>query len=158
MASGTIMHYYVTYRVVQPEPFHCKSHGRPSGNISFQQSQIRAAEQKPLKMLFSIPSWSKFYPCPMCDAQVGGSNGNYGFPHAALCLCLSVYAWGSVQPSLYPPYDKCPLCHLHIARIQLWLFHVFAFFFFPSLVQSNWMQNPIPGPRGVSRQKSSLFI
>lgn len=38
MASGTIMHYYVTYGVVKPEPIHCNSHGTSSGNISFEQS------------------------------------------------------------------------------------------------------------------------
>jgi len=38
-------------------------------DISFDQSWIRAAEQKSLKMLISIPNWAKFYPCPVWDAQ-----------------------------------------------------------------------------------------
>lgn len=88
-----------------------------------------------------------------------------------MALNLWIHSCCSVCVFLYMHVGQySPGCILHmlnayyiISTLQRFskktevVLHVFAFFFFPSLVQSIWMQNPNSGHRGVCRKKSSLF-
>lgn len=55
-------------------------------------------------MWISIPNWTKFYPCPLCDAQVGGPYG-IKFMDSLMLLYVCVYLYvhvGQYSPGCIP--------------------------------------------------------